>query len=297
MPPARAPLQASLSAPSGCADAGVAQPRRHHAARRRRRRRLQRRRATGAACRCAATRWTTAATTAATACRSTPRPRSRWTTRSALELLKGTSGIQAGTSAPGGLVNLRRQAPGAGPARARALEWREAGTLRAAVDLGQRFGADGAFGLARQRRLRTAATRRCATPTASARCSPLAADWQLGADTLLEAEVETQPPAASPACAGFSLLGDTVPDAGGDRPAHQPEPPALAPAGGDGRRHRRRCAGSQRLGRRLALQRARDDAAADERRPHRVSLRRATTPSYDCPHWCDRYAPTAASSY
>jgi iron complex outermembrane recepter protein len=77
-----------------------------------------------------------------------------------LEVLKGTSGIQAGTSAPGGLVNLVTKRP-TGPARSARIEIRESATVLGAVDIGDRFGADGAFGL----RL----TRRRATPRATVR--------------------------------------------------------------------------------------------------------------------------------
>ena len=119
LPLASAPLQASVFGAEQLADAGIASHRRPDAGSTPASATPTTPRATGASCRRAATRWTTASTTAATACRSTPRPPSRWTTRSALELLKGTSGIQAGTSAPGGLVNLvvkrpeRRRARGA----------------------------------------------------------------------------------------------------------------------------------------------------------------------------------------
>jgi len=55
--------------------------------------------------------------------------------KEAVELLKGTSGIQAGTSAPGGLVNLVVKRP-EGRVRAASIGLRSSQTFGAAVDLG-----------------------------------------------------------------------------------------------------------------------------------------------------------------
>ena len=55
--------------------------------------------------------------------------------------------MQAGTSAPGGLVNLVVKRPLDAPLRSAFLEWRERGSVLGAVDLSQRFGADDAFGV------------------------------------------------------------------------------------------------------------------------------------------------------
>src|SRR5512139_654058 len=63
-----------------------------------------------------------------------------------LEVLKGTSGIQAGTSAPGGLVNLIVKRPD-GNLRTAGLGWTQHNTWGAAVDLSQRFGEGDAFGV------------------------------------------------------------------------------------------------------------------------------------------------------
>ncbi|HLL12387.1 MAG TPA: TonB-dependent receptor plug domain-containing protein, partial [Rubrivivax sp.] len=56
-----------------------------------------------------------------------------------VELFKGTSGIQAGTSAPGGLVNLIVKRP-QGSQRSAVLAFKEHGSLLAAVDMGEQFG-------------------------------------------------------------------------------------------------------------------------------------------------------------
>ncbi len=126
-----------------------------------------------------------------------------------LELLKGTSGIQAGTSAPGGLVNLVVKRPTASQRQAR-LEWREQGTALAAVDLSERFGRDGALGL----RVNLAAERldpSTRDTTGSRRLAALALDWQLTPDSLLQAELENSRQ-SQPSVAGYSLLGNDVPD-------------------------------------------------------------------------------------
>ncbi|MYN42298.1 TonB-dependent siderophore receptor [Duganella sp. FT109W] len=56
-----------------------------------------------------------------------------------LEVLKGLSGLQAGVSAPGGIVNYVTKRPTDTPLRTVVLEERERGNLYGAVDLGGRF--------------------------------------------------------------------------------------------------------------------------------------------------------------
>jgi iron complex outermembrane receptor protein len=56
-----------------------------------------------------------------------------------LEVLKGLSGLQAGVSAPGGMINYVIKRPTDTPLRSVVLETRERGTLYGAVDLGGRF--------------------------------------------------------------------------------------------------------------------------------------------------------------
>lgn len=127
-----------------------------------------------------------------------------------LELLKGTSGIQAGTSSPGGLANLVVKRP-MRDKRELGIEWREEGSVAAHADIAQRFGDDKHFGV----RLNLAAERvRPATQAANGRSHVLAvaADWRAGADTLFEAELERSHH-AQPSAPGFSLLGSRIPDA------------------------------------------------------------------------------------
>ena len=130
--------------------------------------------------------------------------------KAGLEVLKGTSGIQAGTSAPGGLVNLVVKRPERA-LRSATLELRQGGGSLAAVDVAERFGTDGRIGL------RVSAAYEHLDPQArnakgQRSLLALAADARLGADTLIEAEVETSHQ-SQPSVPGFSLLGTRVPDA------------------------------------------------------------------------------------
>ncbi|HEX6363537.1 MAG TPA: TonB-dependent receptor, partial [Albitalea sp.] len=128
-----------------------------------------------------------------------------------VEVLKGTSGLQSGISAPSGLVNLVVSRPLETPVRYGRLEWRQRGSLLGAVDLGERFGADRAFGL----RVNAAAERldpRVRDARGERHLLALAGDWRLAADALLEAEVEDSRH-SQPSVPGFSMLGGVVPDA------------------------------------------------------------------------------------
>ena len=126
-----------------------------------------------------------------------------------VEVLKGTSGMQAGTSAPGGLVNFVVKRPLAQPLRSASLQWREAGSVTGAVDLNQRFGAGEAFGM----RLNAAAARldpKVREAEGHRHLLAVAGDWRAGPDTLIEAEIETSR-RSQPSVPGFSLLGNNVP--------------------------------------------------------------------------------------
>lgn len=127
-----------------------------------------------------------------------------------IAILKGTSGMQAGVSAPGGLVDLGVKRP-VGTVRALTLDAQQAGTLAAAVDLGDRLGPDDTIGW----RINAAYERldpllRSARGTRDGLAA--AADWRIGADSGLEAEFELSRQ-SQPSQPGFSLLGNAVPDA------------------------------------------------------------------------------------
>ena len=132
-----------------------------------------------------------------------------------IEILKGTSGMQAGTSAPGGLVNYIVKRPLDAPLRSVSLEWRQPGSVTGAVDISQRFGTDRPFGV----RLNAAAAHldpMVRDSQGNRNLFALAADWRVSSDTLLEAEIETSH-RSQPSQPGFSMLGNTVPQPGDPR--------------------------------------------------------------------------------
>ncbi len=130
--------------------------------------------------------------------------------KQALEILKGTSGLQAGTSAPGGLVNLVVKRPQRGVRQAR-LGWEADGSVAAAVDVGDRSDE----GLRVGWRV-NASAERLDPPMRNARGSRSlvagAFELQPAEGSLLEAEFELgrQSQRSTP---GFSLLGNRLPDA------------------------------------------------------------------------------------
>ena len=135
--------------------------------------------------------------------------------KSRIEILKGTSGMQAGTSAPGGLVNYIVARPLDTPRRSVSLEWRQPGTVTGALDLSQRFGIDNAFGA----RLNAAAAHldpMVRDSRGNRNLFALAADWRVAPGTMLEAEIETSH-RSQPSQPGFSMFGNTVPQPGDPR--------------------------------------------------------------------------------
>ncbi|TFZ08432.1 TonB-dependent siderophore receptor [Ramlibacter humi] len=126
-----------------------------------------------------------------------------------VEVLKGTSGLQAGTSSPGGLVNYVVKRPTAHPLRTVKLEATERGGLLGAADLGGRFGAGDAFGYrlnVAQERLRPYVRATDGERSLAA----LAMDWRVTRDSLLEGEFEWSHHAQA-SQTGFSLLGNVLP--------------------------------------------------------------------------------------
>ncbi len=207
-----------------------------------------------------------------------------------LEILKGTSGAQAGTSAPGGLVNLGVKRP-QGDTRQARLEWREKGSVLAAVDLGQSFGPIAL-------RLNVAAERMdpvVRNTQGNRSLFALAADLRLGADSLLQAEVESSRQ-KQPSVAGFSMLGNSVPAASGvdlrrnlnDQPWRQP-----VVMNGDTASLK----WQQRLNAdwRLTLHGMQQRLKSDDRTAFPYGVYDPNT--YDCPNWCDRFAPDGSFTY
>jgi iron complex outermembrane receptor protein len=126
-----------------------------------------------------------------------------------VEILRGTSGIQAGTSAPGGLVNYVVKRPTEQDLREVRTEVSGRGSVLGAVDLGGRFGVDRQFGY----RLNVAAEDlkpRTYSLDGERHLFSLATDWRITRDSVLEAEIEYSKK-RQPSQNGFSLLGNTLP--------------------------------------------------------------------------------------
>jgi iron complex outermembrane receptor protein len=128
-----------------------------------------------------------------------------------VEVLKGTSGLQAGTSAPGGLVNLVVKRPLEEDLRSVSLAWRERNTWLLGADLNQRFDAGGHRTLG----LRiNAATEHIDPLTRQAKGErnllALASDWRLSSADLFEAEFEHSH-RSQPSVPAYSLLGNSLP--------------------------------------------------------------------------------------
>lgn len=129
--------------------------------------------------------------------------------KAGIEVLKGTSGIQAGTSAPGGLVNLLVKRPAATDFTTVGLSVSERGTIGAAVDWNQRFGAE--FGL----RINASAAKldpQLRDAKGKRHLLAMAGEWKPAAGTRVEAELEASRQ-SQPSQPGFSMLGNRLPDA------------------------------------------------------------------------------------
>jgi iron complex outermembrane receptor protein len=127
--------------------------------------------------------------------------------KQAIEILKGTSGLQAGTSAPGGLVNLIVKRP-RDLVQTATLGWQQDGSVNATVDLGARSNA---FGW----RINASADQidpRIHDSKGPSKMQAGAVEWQASAGSLLEAEFEWSRQ-TQPSTPGFSLLGSRLPDA------------------------------------------------------------------------------------
>jgi iron complex outermembrane receptor protein len=209
-----------------------------------------------------------------------------------VELLAGTSGLQAGTSAPGGLVDLVVKRPTLSLQQAR-LAWRGAGSVLAAMDWSQRLGSSQQFGL----RVNAAAEQLDPMVRDSrGRRQLLAAavDLHLPEGGLLEAEVEHSRQ-RQPSVAGFSLLGDEVPDAGRiDRRLNLNRQPWSGPVEMRSRtaslRWQQPLSGTLRL-HVHAMQQQLD---SDDRTAFPYGVYGT---DYGCPLWCDRFAPDGSFSY
>lgn len=126
-----------------------------------------------------------------------------------VEILRGTSGIQAGTSAPGGLVNYVVKRPTEQDLRTVRIETSSRGSLLGAIDLGGRFGENRQFGY----RINVASENLKPLThnlDGNRNLFSLAADWRITRDSVLEFEIE-QSRKTQPSQNGYSLLGGVLP--------------------------------------------------------------------------------------
>jgi iron complex outermembrane receptor protein len=129
--------------------------------------------------------------------------------KSGVEVLKGLSGMQAGTSAPGGVVNLVVKRPDV-DLRSATLTWEQDGTVGIAADLSQRFGDRRQFGA----RVNLSATRldpNYRDDKGHRSTASLATDWRIAEGSLLELEFEHSLQ-SQPSVPAFSTFGGVVPD-------------------------------------------------------------------------------------
>ena len=124
-----------------------------------------------------------------------------------LEVLKGLSGLQAGVSAPGGIVNYVTKRPTDTPLRTVVLEARERGTVYGAVDVGGRF-EDERFGY----RVNVAGERlRSYVKGADGNRKFVSAafDWRISPQALLQVDADYQRKSQLTA-PGYQLLNGTT---------------------------------------------------------------------------------------
>lgn len=210
--------------------------------------------------------------------------------KSAIEVLKGSSGIQAGTSSPAGLVNFVVKRPQTDDSTVLMLQTEQGGTVQASVDHSQRLGGNREFGL----RVNLAAAHlepQLHNARGHAYTAAIAADWRISADTLLEGEIELNRQ-SQPSQDGFSLLGDTLPDAKRIDPRlNLNNQPWTLPVVFDNThaslRLQQKLAGDWRAQAHLGLQRLR----TDDRNAFGFGLDCNENSSFEGAYYCDRYGP------
>jgi iron complex outermembrane receptor protein len=128
-----------------------------------------------------------------------------------VELLKGTSGIQAGTSAHGGLFNLVVKRPTQNTLRSLRLDVNSSGNALVHADLGGRVGAGNDVGY-RLNLLGERLNSHAHGTEGSRGLLALAMDARLSRNSLLEGEFEVSR-RSQPSVPGLSLLGTALPPA------------------------------------------------------------------------------------
>jgi iron complex outermembrane recepter protein len=208
-----------------------------------------------------------------------------------IEVLKGVSGIQAGQSAPGGLVNLVVKRP-VDHLRRATVEWQQNGTVAASMDWSERFGPERQAGL----RVNAAATHLDPVyrdAKGQRRAVALAADTRLGRG-VIEVEMESSHQ-SQPSVPGFSLLGDKVPDARRVDPRvnlnnqRWTQPVVL-----DGQTASVRWQQPLNAQWRFMAHALQQRLTSDDRTAFPFGV---FEPDYSCPQWCDRFASDGTFSY
>lgn len=128
-----------------------------------------------------------------------------------VELLKGTSGIQAGTSAPGGLFNLVVKRPTQNTLRSLRLDAASTGNALVHADLGGRLGDNRDVGY-RLNLLGERLNSHARGTEGQRALMALAMDARLSPDSLLEGEFEVSRRSQA-SVPGLSLLGSALPPA------------------------------------------------------------------------------------
>jgi len=127
-----------------------------------------------------------------------------------IEILKGTSGIQAGTSSPGGLVNYIVKRPTDAPLRSASVSVGDRGSIGGGIDLGGRAGNEGVFGYRLNLAYENSKPRIDHYDHAERTVAAFAGDWRIAPTSLLEAEIEWSHQVGK-SLPGHSLTGDTLP--------------------------------------------------------------------------------------
>jgi iron complex outermembrane receptor protein len=174
------------------------------------------------------------------------------------------------------------------------LEARQVGELLAAADIGERFGPEGRYGLRVN-----AVAERLDPPFRHSRGErsllALAADWQAGAETLLQAEIESSHQ-RQPSVTGFSMLGNAVPDARRIDPrTNLNDQPWTQPVVLDGDTASLRWQQGLAPGWRLTVQAQQQRLRSDDRTAFPYGVYDSAL--YACPQWCDRFAPDGSFTY
>ena len=215
--------------------------------------------------------------------------------KAAVELLKGTSGLQAGTSAPGGLVNYLVKRPGTatGLQGQLRLQWTSRRTLLAAADVGARQGEATQAGTFAWRLNVAEESLKPALFSADGqrRLMAGAMEWRPNRWALVEAEGEWSR-REQPTQQAFSLLGERLPGVPDPRLNLNNQPWSL-PAVFEGQTGSLRFTHALPAGWRAVVHAGRQRLRTDDRIA--FAYGRFDPVTYDC-NPCDRFAADGSFS-